>query len=209
MGVAFPFNSAGYTAGHGWRPLRKKQPYQRGWDVYDLQCKLAYVGHEIDTDGVFGPQTDRVVREFQATQQLVVDGIAGAATQTNLGAWAAGFSQLPNRVRGQMEKESSLLCGIYTAQYSNGSRDRGPLQENSDVFTSDEAAFDVRRAIPDLVQRIREYHAKYVNWGLNYGKAWAAAQGAWNSPVYADRYARGQNVPQTFLDYIAAVTAYA
>lgn len=207
---SFPFDPAGYTAGGGWRPLRLKTgtPYQRGWDVYDLQCKLAATGDTLTTDGVFGPETSGVTKQFQAAHGLVVDGIAGVSTQTTLGAWVCGLGELPARIRGQVEKESSLLCGIYTAPYPDGTRDRGPVQENSGFWTSDTDAFDCRRCLPALVSEIKAQHARYVSQGVEDTRAWAAAQGYWNNHVYANRYARGETVPQTFLDYVAAVTAY-
>lgn len=40
---------------------------------------------ELEVDGVFGPQTELVVKEFQRRSGLVVDGIAGPATLTLLG----------------------------------------------------------------------------------------------------------------------------
>lgn len=209
----WPLAPSGYFPGGGWRPLRKiKPPYLRGWDVFDLQCKLAYLDHEIDVDGIYGPATEIEVKGFQAYVEPAagpVDGIAGARTQTTLGAEAAIAGELPERVRGQMEKESSLLCGIYTPRYVNGSQDRGPLQMNSQYHGDNVLAFDVRHAIPVLVSRIRANHKKYVSWGTKDERAWAAAQGHWNSPVYADRYARGDNVPDSFLDYVRAVTIYA
>lgn len=208
MTITFPYSPAGYTAANGWRPLRLETPYQRGWDVYDLQCKLAFLAYAIDTDGILGPQTNSVIRNFQNIQQLTVDGIAGSLTQVSLGLKVCKASALPERVHGQMEKESSLLCGIYTAPYGDTSRDRGPVQENSRYYPDGPDAFDVRKCVPVLVSRIKAQAAKYESLGVERERAWAAAQGHWNNPVNADRYARGLSVPQAFLDYIAAVTAY-
>jgi peptidoglycan hydrolase-like protein with peptidoglycan-binding domain len=209
----FPFAFSGYTAANGWRPLRlKKARYQRGWDVYDLQCKLAYLAYAIDTDGFFGPKTEAVVEDFQwAVGPLAgpVDGIAGVRTQVALGVRVCDLGDLPLRTRGQMEKESSLLCGIYTAPYGDGSFDRGPVQENSRYHPDHEAAFDVRDCLPVLWTRIRTNARRYMSMGVAEERAWAAAQGHWNSPLYADRYATGSSVPTSFLEYIDAVTAYA
>lgn len=51
--------------------------------VRRFQARLKQRGWRIDVDGRFGPQTDRVVRAFQAEKGLVVDGKVGRLT------WAA------------------------------------------------------------------------------------------------------------------------
>jgi Putative peptidoglycan binding domain len=216
----FSLKPDGYTAAHGWRPLRLPKvagdPLLKGWDVYDLQCKLTYLGHTIDTDGVFGPITQGAVKAFQAAESPVagpVDGIAGSQTQVTLGARAALHGDLPDRVRGQMEKESSNLCGIYTPVYTEGEargfQDTGPVQMNTKYHTTLSDNFDVRKAVPFLVATIRKKHTDFVNLGTKDARAWEAAQGWWNSQVLATRYAKGQAVPASFLEYIDAVTSYA
>lgn len=52
----------------------------RGESVRQVQQRLADRGWHIDVDGIFGPQTERVVTQFQAEKGLVVDGIAGPQT---------------------------------------------------------------------------------------------------------------------------------
>jgi len=76
------------------RPVLKKG--SKGEDVKDLQNLLVGVGHNPGAvDGVFGAQTEKAVKQFQASQvlvsevdqaespQLVADGIVGPKT------WAA------------------------------------------------------------------------------------------------------------------------
>ena len=48
--------------------------------VKALQQKLVELGYVITPDGRFGPNTDRIVREFQAKYNLLVDGIVGENT---------------------------------------------------------------------------------------------------------------------------------
>ena len=210
---SFPLSRNGSVPGAGWRPLRLTDPFQRGWDVYDLQNKLNYVGVSrggtIVTDGVFGPATRSAVLAGQTDLRLTVDGIAGAATQTALAKACCARSAMAPRVLGQMQKESSLLCGIYTPTYLNGSQDTGPLQMNTAYHPNLNENFNVARAIPVLVARIQEYANKYLSWGVSSERAWDAAQGAWNSPVYADKYAKNLWVPDTFKQYVADVSVYA
>lgn len=49
-------------------------------DVAGLQRIIGALGFDLDADGWFGPGTENVVRWFQRTNGLVVDGIAGPKT---------------------------------------------------------------------------------------------------------------------------------
>jgi N-acetylmuramoyl-L-alanine amidase len=52
-----------------------------GDDVLALQQRLAELGYDTgQTDGIFGPGTDRCVREFQRDRALVEDGVFGPET---------------------------------------------------------------------------------------------------------------------------------
>ncbi len=57
-----------------------------GDDVRDVQARLAGQGHRTEPDdaGRFGPNTEAAVRTFQQARGLVVDGIVGAGTWTEL-----------------------------------------------------------------------------------------------------------------------------
>ena len=62
----------------------------RGNAVVDCQKKLnAVSGAGLRTDGVFGPATERAVKNFQAFCKLQADGIVGPATWRNLDYFAA------------------------------------------------------------------------------------------------------------------------
>ncbi len=64
------------------RNMKLTSPYMKGNDVSMLQQKLLARGYSVvgSADGVFGPKTDKGVRQFQADQGLVVDGIVGPKT---------------------------------------------------------------------------------------------------------------------------------
>jgi hypothetical protein len=60
--------------------------HDRGVEVHDLQTKLAQLGfhdahgNPLKADNDFGPDTKAAVKEFQQSQHLYVDGIAGSET---------------------------------------------------------------------------------------------------------------------------------
>lgn len=60
------------------RMLYLTTPYMRGNDVRELQEALKRAGYAVTPDGVFGPNTRRIVQQFQAENNLIVDGVAGS-----------------------------------------------------------------------------------------------------------------------------------
>ncbi|MBC7293056.1 MAG: peptidoglycan-binding protein, partial [Thermoleophilia bacterium] len=59
----------------------------RGKQVVDIQTRLAALGYSLGregADGVFGPQTEAAIREFQQRRLLLCDGIVGENTWTEL-----------------------------------------------------------------------------------------------------------------------------
>ena len=50
-----------------------------------LQVALLSEGIEVATDGVFGPNTQKVLIAYQKKSGLTADGIAGPATSASLG----------------------------------------------------------------------------------------------------------------------------
>lgn len=74
---------AGYHLGD--RTLYLRVPLFRGDDVRTLQRKLNALGFEAGReDGMFGPSTDRAVREFQRNVGDGPDGIVGPETLTTI-----------------------------------------------------------------------------------------------------------------------------
>ncbi len=67
------------------RVLRLANPFTRGDDVRLVQQAIIRAGFLLVADGVFGPDTDRAVRQFQASRRLTVDGIVGSQTRASLG----------------------------------------------------------------------------------------------------------------------------
>ena len=62
-----------------------------GSGVQLLQLALNRAGFgELQTDGIFGPLTERAVRRFQTAQEILADGIAGRDTHRRLLPWYTG-----------------------------------------------------------------------------------------------------------------------
>ena len=81
-------------------------PESEGRQVALLQRALGGV----KVDGVFGPETEAAVRQFQATRALGVDGIAGPATTAALRSHAstnAALVSFSKNVPGEAEASSS------------------------------------------------------------------------------------------------------
>ena len=69
----------------GW--ANRKSDGSRGADgLYTWQARMAYRGWRITPDGLWGSETERVVRGFQAEKGLELDGAVGPST------WAAAWS---------------------------------------------------------------------------------------------------------------------
>jgi chitosanase len=66
------------------RLLFLQMPYMKGDDVREVQKALKDAGFEISVDGIFGPSTAEIVKQFQRKNGMVVDGIVGPATMSIL-----------------------------------------------------------------------------------------------------------------------------
>ncbi len=106
----------------------------RGTDVASLQDKLRSAGFDPGrSDGVFGPRTERAVRDFQRSQGLQSDGIVGRRTSGALngadrmegGRPAAGgvngTARLNNQPDGRGMTTGSITVNGNTYQFNSGS----------------------------------------------------------------------------------------
>ncbi|HEY7751970.1 MAG TPA: N-acetylmuramidase family protein [Ignavibacteriaceae bacterium] len=70
----------------------------KGDSVRLLQELLNKLGYRVDTDGDFGKQTDKAVKDFQQKNNLVVDGIVGSKT------WIKLASVVPDEIQNTANK---------------------------------------------------------------------------------------------------------
>lgn len=67
------------------RLLKLSFPNLQGNDVIAVQKALTRSGISVTIDGIFGPGTDWAVKQFQARNHLIADGMVGPRTYTRLG----------------------------------------------------------------------------------------------------------------------------
>jgi hypothetical protein len=79
-------------------------PGARGEAVGKLQADLATIGFALTVDGIFGPETERMVRAFQARNRLRQTGIVCDATRAAIASQAA-------RRRGTERRTPSGILG--------------------------------------------------------------------------------------------------
>ena len=105
----FALIEAGYRLGD--RLLYLQSPMLRGDDIADLQNKLGTLGFDSGrVDGIFGPNTEIAVRDFQRNAGLPIDAIFGPDSLhmlTRLGNLDSGLTVVTVR-----EKESLITRNI-------------------------------------------------------------------------------------------------
>lgn len=77
--------------------MRLIRPGERSEQVADVQARLRGLGYDLDDDpGSFGPSTTRAVRAFQQARHILVDGIVGPNTWSELveASWRLGDRML-------------------------------------------------------------------------------------------------------------------
>jgi N-acetylmuramoyl-L-alanine amidase len=102
----------------GWRLgdrlLYLRPPMLRGDDVADLQRRLGGMGFDAGRiDGIFGPNTEAALREFQRNCALTVDGVFGPASWQAL-ARLTGRERFATTVVAAVREEESLRRGPRT-----------------------------------------------------------------------------------------------
>jgi peptidoglycan hydrolase-like protein with peptidoglycan-binding domain len=108
----------------------------QGIEVWALQINLNQVdNNKLTLDGVFGPATDKAVREYQKTQSLEVDGVAGVMTQRSLvikltTEATTKYHLPPGLLKSLASNESGFVLASYSKHPSDGGFDLGPYQRS-------------------------------------------------------------------------------
>ncbi len=91
--------------GQHWPLLRQGDRDIEGVGVRRAQYLLRHHGANIGADGIFGPQTDAAVRQFQQARNLAVDGIVGPQT------WIALIVTVQQGSQGEAVKAVQVQFG--------------------------------------------------------------------------------------------------
>jgi chitosanase len=79
--AALPADPAATGATPVARTLRLARPLMKGDDVRALQAALNRAGFANTPDGIFGPATEALLKQFQRSRNLTPDSVAGPGTQ--------------------------------------------------------------------------------------------------------------------------------
>ena len=109
----------------GDRMLYLRSPMTRGDDVTELQRRLGSLGFDAGwVDGIFGPDTQSAVREFQSNAGLTADGVVGLDTVTSLdrlvGRQAGHRTVAAVREMERLRQHTSELAGRRLVVGENG-----------------------------------------------------------------------------------------
>lgn len=109
-----------YVAGDVKFPVLRSG--SRGNYVRYLQYVLRKNGFSVATDGVFGPNTERAVKEFQQENGLAVDGVVGAASWGRLRLSSEPRPLLKNGSRGAYVRylQEKLASKLYYTGKADG-----------------------------------------------------------------------------------------
>jgi soluble lytic murein transglycosylase-like protein len=142
------------------RLLQYRLPLVRGEDVVSVQERLKMLRFATGAaDGIFGPRTERAVREFQSAHGLRPDGKVGPLT------WNRLFEQDAATVsRGRIEALTAELAR------SHAFRDSVSWKLTSEGISIDGAAPERTGGEPATVRRVwRDLRVPIVQWGETLG----------------------------------------
>lgn len=165
MGVA-PADAA-----DGERILKKGM---QGEDVRQLQQHLFDLGYPLKVDGIFGQETETVVRQFQEDEQLTVDGVVGPKTRAAL---AAALERLAGALQEGAVPQAPLVDGAAGDAEGDEARhgklpsrggERDAAAENPGL-TTDGPAQTRDAALEDVLDKLYAFAEAYFGVPYRYG----------------------------------------
>lgn len=142
----------------GDRTLYLHQPFFRGNDVRELQIALRGLGFNPGkVDGIFGPKTDRAVKEFQRSVDLLVDGVVGFSTINELKKFSQDDSseniKFPSReIKKPFPKAFKVVLDFIPSSKQTSNREPADFKESELIndlknrFVNLLSAWDIKSA---------------------------------------------------------------
>jgi N-acetylmuramoyl-L-alanine amidase len=146
-----------YEAGYrlGDRLLYLRRPMLRGEDVSELQSRLNSLGFDAGKpDGIFGPDTERGVLDFQRNRGLAEDRVAGPEVITEIRLVSRGPIRAGRQLVREREWLRSLGAGLVGTRVLFDAASRTPDEAGRAWSAANAAAVDLqeRGGIP-LISR--------------------------------------------------------
>ncbi|WP_425449880.1 cell wall hydrolase [Dethiothermospora halolimnae] len=154
------FNISGAFADHssGNSSYRLLRFGSRGSDVSSLQSTLNNKGYWAGpVDGIYGPLTEKAVINFQKSNNLLIDGIAGPETQSTL--YSANVSKASLNTSNNYSKDLYWLSRIvhseaggesYTGKVAVGNVVLNRVKSSSFPNSIKEVIFEYYKGIPQF-----------------------------------------------------------
>ena len=131
---------AGYRLGD--RMLFYRRPMIRGEDVSELQSRLNALGFDSGkVDGIFGPDSQRAVLEFQSNRGLAEDGKAGPSTVTEIHLVTRGEMKEGRQAVREREWLRRLPNTVAGVRFYLDASNRDPAEANAAWDAASAAAF--------------------------------------------------------------------
>ncbi|MGQ0849908.1 MAG: peptidoglycan-binding protein [Actinomycetota bacterium] len=136
-----------YEAGYrlGDRLLYLRRPMLRGEDVAELQSRLSQLGFDPGkVDGIFGPETETAVLDFQHNRNITEDGISGPEFITELRLLVRGELREGREVVREREWLRNLPDTVVGARVFFDAACRTPEEAQMAWVTASSAAMELQ-----------------------------------------------------------------
>lgn len=132
--------------------------------VKELQQKLLNKGYSVDTDGKFGPGTERAVKQFQQDNNLTADGVAGNDTYAALNQFVVS-TPTPTLTEGVLTVENLKIIAPHV-KVINLNRYTSPLNSITKTYEIN-TALRLAHFIAQVGHESNSFNSDTEN--LNYG----------------------------------------